>query len=119
AVLRDGPDEGRGARLVRSAPVAPGSAAAAEDLAEGHPAQLLGFCIPWYVSRVSVTTERGRRRCVVVRCGSRSRVWPWPLAPAAHRLRSSRFYARTGCARGCSSWGPDCGAPRGRHSTSP
>ena len=42
-LLRDGPDEGRGARLFRSAAVAPGPAAAAESVGTGYAAQLLGF----------------------------------------------------------------------------
>ena len=40
---RDGPDERRVARLFRSAPVASGPAAAAEGVAAGHAAQLLGL----------------------------------------------------------------------------
>src|SRR4029077_17361796 len=42
-LLRDGPDEGRDARLFRSATVAPGSAAAAESVGTGDAAQLLGI----------------------------------------------------------------------------
>src|SRR4029077_19345930 len=41
-LLRDGPHEGRGARLFRPAALAPGSAPAAEGVGAGYAAQLLG-----------------------------------------------------------------------------
>ena len=61
-LLRNGPDEGRSARLLRSAPLAPGPAAAAEGVGAGHAAELLGLRIGAHHPRLSDRGIKARRR---------------------------------------------------------
>ena len=57
-LLRDGPDQGRGAGLFRSAAVASGPAAGAEDLAQGYAPQLLGLRLARDFPRLSLENRR-------------------------------------------------------------
>ena len=79
-LLRDGSDEGRDARLFRSAAMAPGPAATAESVGPGHAAQLLGL---WLGARSSAAIRRSNERRQLTsleaqtRCRDACRVASW------------------------------------------
>src|SRR5262249_48423370 len=75
-LLRDGSHEGRGARLFRSASLAPGPAAAAEGLGAGDAAQLLGIWLGTHhprlpnggISEFELTAGLRRKDCAACGC---------------------------------------------------